>query len=201
MTNVITREHIDRSMSYAAFRDLISSLLIERKTTGPKQSKELVQYTRLNVKLMDRIDKQTVIIPELMEALNSIKEQQIWVGLVEAWCGDVAQCLPPIAKMAVSVPKVSMRLLLRDEHPEVMNAYLTKSSRSIPKIIALKKDTLEELWTWGPRPEPAQKLFFDLRKKDEPFPVIAEAVQQWYNEDNNQTLQREILDILLRTDA
>ena len=196
MSKVITQEHIDKSMSYARFRDLVNSLLIERKTTGPNQSKDLVQYTRLNNQRMDRTDKKTIIMPELLEELNAIGENQIWLGLVEAWCGDVAHNVPPLAKMAVSVPKVSFRLLLRDENPELMDAYLTGGGRSIPKVIALKKDTLEELWTWGPRPEPAQKLFFELRDKGEPIANISEQLQKWYNKDKGQTLQKEILELV-----
>ncbi len=196
MSQFITQDLIGRSMSYASFRDLVNSLLIERKTTGPDQSKELVQYTRLNVQRMDRMDKQTVIQPELLEELRSIKENQIWLGLVEAWCGDVPHSIPPMVKMAVSVPKVSMRLLLRDENLDVMDAYLTNGSRSIPKVIALKKDTLEELWTWGPRPEPAQKLFLELRETGESFSVIAGELQKWYNKDKTQTLQKEILELV-----
>jgi hypothetical protein len=196
MTNVITQDHIDRSMSYARFRDLINSMLIERQTTGPDQSKDLVQYTRLNNQRMDRTDKRTLIMPELLDELKSIRENQIWLGLVEAWCGDVAHNIPPFAKMAVSVPKVSLSLLLRDENPEVMDAYLTNGSRSIPKVIALKKDTLEVLWTWGPRPEPAQSLFFELRDKGEPKTAIAEELQKWYNQDKGQTLQKEILELV-----
>ena len=194
MANVITREHIDRSISYAAFRDLINSLLIERKTTGPVQSKELVQYTRLNAKRMDRIDKQTVIMPQLMEELWKIKENQIWIGLVEAWCGDVAQNIPPIAKMAVSAPKISLRLLLRDEHPDVMDGYLTNGTRSIPKVIALKKDTLEELWTWGPRPDPAQTQFLRRKGEGASHATAAEELHKWYAGDKGHTLQQEILE-------
>ncbi len=196
MSKVITQGHIDKTMSYARFRDLVNSLLIERKTTGPNQSKDLVQYTRLNSQRMDRIDKKTIIMPELLEELKTIRENQIWLGLVEAWCGDVAHNIPPLAKMAVSVPKVSLRLLLRDENLDVMDAYQTNGTRSIPKVIALKKDTLEELWTWGPRPEPAQMMFFEHREKGEPVTDITEHLQKWYNRDEGQTLQKEILELV-----
>jgi len=196
MSKVITQGHIDKTMSYARFRDLVNSLLIERKTTGPNQSKDLVQYTRLNSQRMDRIDKKTIIMPELLEELKTIRENQIWLGLVEAWCGDVAHNIPPLAKMAVSVPKVSLRLLLRDENLDVMDAYQTNGTRSIPKVIALKKDTLEVLWTWGPRPEPAQMMFFEHREKGEPVTDITEHLQKWYNRDEGQTLQKEILELV-----
>lgn len=194
MAKVITREHIDRSMSYASFRDLVNSLLIERKTTGPNQSKELVQYTRLNARRMDRVDKKTVLMPELLEELKNLRENQIWLGVIEAWCGDVPHNIPPMAKMAVSVPNLSLRLLLRDENPEVIDGYLTNGGRSIPKVIALKKDTLEELWSWGPRPAPARSLYLEMKEQGVPYPTIAEELQKWYNKDKTQTLQKEILE-------
>lgn len=194
MPKVIAQDHLEKSMSYARFRDMVNSLLIERKTTGPDSSAELVQYTRLNNQRMDRVDKKTVIMPELLEELKSLEEPQIWIGLVEAWCGDVPHGIPPLAKMAVSVPKLSLRLLLRDENPDVMDAYLTNGGRSIPKVIALKKDTLEELWTWGPRPAPAQKLLVALREEGAEYPFIAEELQKWYNKDRSETMQREILE-------
>ncbi len=196
MSKVITQDHIDKSMSYARFRDLVNSLLIERQTTGPNHSKDLVQYTRMNNQRMDRVDKMTIIMPELLEELKAIGENQIWLGLVEAWCGDVPHNVPPLAKMAVSVPKVSLRLLLRDENLDVMDAYLTNGGRSIPKVIALKKDTLEELWTWGPRPEPAQNLLVELKEKGVPYADIAEELQKWHNKDKGQTLQKEILELV-----
>jgi hypothetical protein len=199
MPNAITQDHIDRSMSYARFRDLVNSLLIERKTTGPDQTKKLVQYTRLNNQRMDRMDKKTIIMPELLAELKSLKEPQIWVGLVEAWCGDVAHGIPPLAKMAVSAPKVSLRLLLRDENPDVMDAWLTDGTRSIPIVIALKRDTLDVLWTWGPRPVPAQELFRELREKGEQKEVITEELQKWYNKDKAQSLQNEILELVRST--
>ncbi len=196
MKHPIDRTQVDQAMSYASYRDLIASLLIERKTTGSQQSKKLVEYTRLNAARMDRVTKKTAIIPELMEVLRNLPRNQVWIGLVEAWCGDVAQSVPVFAKMAVSVPGVTLRLLLRDDNPEVMDAYLTNGRQSIPKIIGLDKDSLEELWVWGPRPEPAQSLSEDLKKQGESSEDIAIALQRWYNEDRSQTLQHEVLDLL-----
>lgn len=193
MKNIITQEHIRQAFSYASFRDKINHLLIERKTTGPNQSEKLVHFTRMNAKRMDRLDKTTVIKPELLEELRIIKEYQIWVGIVEAWCGDVPHNIAPLAKMSVSVPNLSMKLLLRDEHPDVIDGYLTNGSRSIPKVIALKADTLEELWVWGPRPAPAAQLALEMKEKGEPQEQISEALQKWYNKDKTQTLQQEIL--------
>ncbi|MDI6401755.1 thioredoxin family protein [Balneolaceae bacterium ANBcel3] len=193
MNNVITRALVDDAMSYASFRNRINSLLIERQTTGKDQDPRLVEYTRLNTKRMDRFEKQVELLPELLDELKALKKNQIWLGIAEAWCGDVPANVTALAKLSVAVPTVSLRLVLRDEHPDLMDAYLTNGSRSIPKIIALDAETLEEQWVWGPRPEPAQKLFDELRIKGEDLFAIAEQIQKWYNQDRAVTLQQEVL--------
>ena len=53
------------------------------------------------------------------------------------------------------MPGLELRIVLRDEHPEVMDRYLTNGSRSIPIVIALDEE-FRELGHWGPRPRELQ---------------------------------------------
>jgi hypothetical protein len=80
---------------------------------------------------------------------------------------------------------------LRDENRDLIDRYLTNGARSIPKLIALDAVTLEVLGTWGARPEPAQKLFYELKGQGVAEPLIMEKLQRWYNADNSQTIQTE----------
>ena len=52
---------------------------------------------------------------------------------------------------ADAVPGLELRMLRRDQHPEVMDRYLTNGSRSIPIVIVLDEE-FRELGHWGPRP-------------------------------------------------
>ncbi|WP_242927793.1 thioredoxin family protein [Pontibacter vulgaris] len=188
---VITKEHLAKALTYTQYREMTDQLLAEGKTTGPNQSEAMIEYTRMNVHRMRRVEKTTVLTDELLQVLLSVQTKMVWAILTEPWCGDAAQIVPALVKIADASPNIEVKLLLRDENPEVMDAYLTNGGRSIPKLVALKADTLEELGTWGPRPEPAQKLFLEMKANNTPYQEFVEKLHGWYAKDRSQTLQQE----------
>lgn len=196
--STITREHIRNGYTYEEFRQMAKDLLAQNKTTGPNQSEKYLEYSRLNDHRMDRGDKTFVINDELSKIIKSIKRQMVWVVLVELWCGDVAQNLPALAKMeAVRPGKIRLSLLLRDENPEIMDGYLTNGSRSIPKLIALDAETMEELFVWGPRPASAQQILHDFRAAGSPADVdYKKDIQIWYIKNHTEELQKEFIELL-----
>ncbi len=194
---VITEDVIEDSMSYEEYRELINNLLDEDKTTGGKDSEDLVNYTRMNVQRMRRLDKTIELDRKLRKKLDEVERSWYWVVLTEGWCGDAAQNVPAVAKMAEANPKIELCLLLRDEHLEIMDEYLTDGGRSIPKLICIDAQTMEELGTWGPRPEPAQQMVREYKQtEDRPYKELARDLHKWYAEDKTETLQEEMLDKL-----
>ena len=151
----------------------------------------MAHYTKLNWSRMRRLDKQSKINTSLAKKVEAIEGKQVWLVLVEGWCGDVAQNLPVIQKMVELNPNIELRMIFRDENLDVMDAYLTNGGRSIPKLIAMDADSLEELWTWGPRPAPVQEMVEEYKKTGGPYSEFSEKVQKWYNGDKTQTLQNE----------
>jgi len=102
--------------------------------------------------------------------------------------------LPIIAKMADISSHISLKILLRDENLDIMDAFLTNGGRSIPKLICLDANTLELKWDWGPRPAPAQDLLrIHKTKPDESHEDFVKQVQLWYAKDKSRTLQKELL--------
>lgn len=198
MTNqqTITHEHLAKAITYTQYRELIDMLLAENKTTGTNHSEDMVEYTRLNMHRMLRMEKTIELDDELIQVLLSVQTKMIWVVLTEAWCGDAAQNLPGLVKIADASPLIDLKLMLRDENNDVMDAYLTNGTRSIPKLIALDAVTLEEIGTWGPRPEPAQKLVVEMKQQDVPFKEFAEKLHGWYAKDRSLTLQNEFKSLL-----
>ncbi len=189
---IITSTVNKEAMSYNSFKALIDEGLAEGKTTGTEQSKALTKYTRLNRQRMKRLDKQIELNKSLKEELKNVNEPWIWLVLVEGWCGDVAQNVPVINKMAETAPKIELRLLLRTECPDVMDQYLTDGSRSIPKLICLHANYLHELGTWGPRPESFQRKVMQWKDdSDISHEEWVEKLQKWYVEDKTQTLQSD----------
>ena len=60
----------------------------------------------------------------------------IWLIITEGWCGDAAQCIPTIEKIAAESKNIETHYVLRDENLDLIDEYLTNNARSIPKLIA-----------------------------------------------------------------
>lgn len=196
MADVIDEEHWNAGMSYPAYRQLIDDLLLQDKTTGSNQSASYIEFTKLNVQRMRRLDKTAKPPPEVVDALEQISQPRRWCVLTEAWCGDAAQSVPVIAHLAAASPTISLRLLLKDEHPEVMDAYLTQGARSIPKMVCLTPD-LQEIGTWGPRPVAAQQILRDYKEKygdrfREHYQEFTQELHLWYAKDRTSTVYAEL---------
>lgn len=185
--------------SYPQYRSRVSALLELGKTTGKDSSETLVAYTRLNETRMNRLDHQIRLDPPLEAALRQIQAPQRWVVLAEAWCGDCAQNLPVLARVAAaSEGRVQLQIVDRDACPELMDAFLTRGTRSIPKLIVAERDSLEVLGTWGPRPQAVQACMNDW--KQHPGSMSLEELEKrmhlWYARDLGRTLQAELLEEL-----
>lgn len=195
--HLIDEELIESAYSYDEYRTLIKDLLGQGKTTGPNQSDAYVNYTKLNDKRMDRLDKTVTLLDDVKEELQNLDQQWIWLVLTEAWCGDAAQNVPVMKVMAEQTDNIDLKLILRDENPEIMNQVLTNGSKSIPKLICLDAETLEVLGAWGPRPEPAQQMVLDWKEQPEgDYHELAKQLQRWYNANSNETMEREFISLI-----
>lgn len=182
--------------TYSEYMHLMETVVLENRTTGPKQSESLSHYTKLNLARMQRLNKTAVIRDSLREAVDQVDIPQTWYILTEAWCGDAAQNIPTIVAASLSNPLITIRLLLRDENPELMDAYLTNGGRSIPKLIAVDED-FNEIFTWGPRPAGAQELLREYKANPvKSYSEFSEDIQRWYIADKTASLQNELQELL-----
>lgn len=199
----ISREIVNQAMTYEAYRQLTDELLSRGKTTGGNHSEAMIHYTQLNVARMNRLDKTTRLLESAKEQLQNTRRPMIWLTLTEAWCGDAAQVIPVLQKMADASELVELRLILRDEHPDIMDAFLTNGGRSIPKVILLDAQTLEVLGAWGPRPAEVQEMVMtakadldvltDKEAKKKRYQELTAAAQKWYAKDKTRSIQEEFV--------
>ncbi|TGE09407.1 thioredoxin family protein [Hymenobacter fodinae] len=194
---VLTPERLATAYSYSSYRQLIDELQAQGKTTGLQQSAALTHYTHLNVQRMQRLDKTTQVVPELREAVQNLQQSYMWLVLTEGWCGDAAQIVPVLEAIAqASNGRFTTRYFLRDENLDLMDRYLTNGSRSIPKLVVLRVDTLQEVAQWGPRPAEAQALFLSLKSSGATHEEYAEKVHAWYARNKTQATQQELLTLV-----
>lgn len=192
-TSVITRGVIENAYTYQEYRDMIDERMAQGKTTGDNHSEAMLHYTKMNVHRMERQDKRVKLIDEVKAALNGVDRKLIWLVLTEAWCGDAAQSLSAIQKMADYSDNIQARYILRDKHLDIMDEFLTNGkSRSIPKLICLDAQSLDVLGSWGPRPGNAQKLYDEWRSVDGiAYQDVAEKLHKWYAKDGTKSMQAE----------
>lgn len=191
---IITPETLRKSISFQKYMELTEKLLTENKTTGTDHSEFMVDYSRLNMQRMRRLIKTTMLLDELRDTLDKLQKKMTWVVLTEGWCGDAAQIVPVIAEIARYSDKTDLHLLLRDEHPEVMDAYLTNGTRSIPKLICLEADSLQELGSWGPRPAAAQEMVMEAKASNLNRDEFIQRVHKWYADNKTLDTQKELLE-------
>lgn len=184
--------------TYLEYRKLIIDLLREGKSTAVDQTEELTHYSELNEARMHRLDKTMKISDENSAKLKTLNKSYIWLVLTESWCGDAAQIIPILNKMALqSVDKIEMKLVLRDENEELMNHFLTNNGKAIPKLLIIDKATGSVVNDWGPRPQAAFNLIESYKEK---FGIIDETLktdlQMWYLHDKGVSTQNEIMQLL-----
>jgi hypothetical protein len=187
---------VQQYYTYHDFLQLMQQLVDESSTSGTDQSEFLVGFTKLNFQRMQRLDKTAQLTDTLSAKMKHISPQ-IWWIITEAWCGDSAQNLPFIAKAAeASGGRVELRIILRDEHTDIMNNYLTNGGKSIPKLIALDGD--KELFRWGPRPQLAQGMMVDWKRdpRGKTFEEFENELHTWYTKDKGVSTQTELLDLI-----
>lgn len=192
--------------TYPEFRTLTDELLAQGKTTGNDHSDAMINYTELNVARMRRLDKRSRLTEDTLSSMQSIQRPMVWISITEAWCGDAAQILPVLDQMAAAHPLVEHYLILRDEHPEIMDAFLTNGARAIPVTIVLDKETNEVLGHWGPRPSVLQEQVMAAKAASLAAPTPEERreitqqakvdAQKWYARDKTRSTQNEVLALI-----
>lgn len=190
----IIKSSLVKSYSYFTYREHVANLLKEGKSTGNEQSESLTKYSELNEVRMNRLEKTIQITERVAQSLENLQANYIWIVISEGWCGDAAQLLPIIHKMAELSEKIDLRIVLRDENEALMNQFLTNGGKAIPKLLILDAETLTVLSDWGPRPEGAKNLILDYKAQHGVVDETAKTeLQKWYLHDKGISTQKEIM--------
>jgi hypothetical protein len=184
--------------NYNEYLSWLKRLVEENKTSGNNQSPALIGFTALNLKRMMRLSKTIEIDNRIIKLVESFVESQIWYVIAETWCGDCAQNIPAIGEIAeLSNGVIDLRIIQRDENPAWMEKYHTEGSKSIPKLISFDRRG-NELFTWGPRPIPAQMILKSWKQNPDgrSWDDFERELHTWYSKDKTITIQNELFQLL-----
>lgn len=195
-TNIDFKSYWEKGITYPDYKAMIQDLHHNNKTTGNNHSEELLKYSRLNEHRSERIEKTFKALDSTLHTLKQLPFSLKWLIIAESWCGDVAQNIPAFYKLSELLkPKIEMRVVLRDENPELINAFLTNGGKAIPIVLCLNAN-FQYLHHWGPRPAPAQSIVLESKKNQIPYTEYGETLHKWYSKDKNVTLQNELTQLL-----
>ncbi|HEU4791830.1 MAG TPA: thioredoxin family protein [Flavobacterium sp.] len=185
------------SYTYLEYKKIVSDLLSEGKSTGSEQSKDLLHYSTLNETRLKRLDKTITISEEISEKLKVLEKEYIWLVIAEGWCGDAAQILPILNKMAAESDNIDLKIVFRDLNDDLMNQFLTNGARAIPKLLIIDKELGKVCKHWGPRPKGATDL---IKNYKEQFGIVDEdaktQLQLWYLHDKGLSVQNEVVEMM-----
>ena len=192
-SNIFDKEALD----YTSYRNLVDELLAKGETTGPDNSEAMLHYSKMNVQRMNRVDKTAVLSEELLSTLAKIEGKYKFLVITEGWCGDAAQIVPVINKIASAAPtKFDLKLVLRDKNLPLIDAHLTNGGRAIPVLLILDDAGNLVLPKWGPRPVAIQNLMIEWKKEGLEMPELAEKLHGWYAKDKTVATQQELNELL-----
>lgn len=191
----LIEKSIEKSISYKEYRELVSDLLDKNESTTKNGVEELVGYSKLNNSRMKRLDKTTKLPESVIEKFGSISKKATWLVLTEGWCGDAAQNLPVINKLAETNENIELRIVLRDENPALMEEFLTNGNKAIPKLIQIENGEVTK--TWGPRPSIATKMVADYKAKHGKLDAeFKKDLQVWYNHNKSENLIQDLTELI-----
>lgn len=158
------------------------------------------QFVRESVQhcgLWTGVHRLAQVPPWAVQAAQELPGRFRLVVLTEDWCGDATNTVPVLAKWVEQTPNVALRVLRRDEHPDVMDHYLTGRARSIPVVVVLTED-MQEIGWWGPRPGELQAWVMAERAAGRDKKALYPEIRRWYARDKGATTLREVLAVMQR---
>ena len=157
---------------------------------------EYLETVEKNRELWHALARRAAVDEAPRERARAIPGSWHVVALTEDWCGDAINTLPVFDRLAEVTPNIELRVLLRDENPDLMDAHLTNgTSRSIPVLIAYDADFEERGW-WGPRPAPIQAWVMTEGTKLDVKDRYRGEVRRYYARDKGRTALDEFLTVL-----
>lgn len=158
--------------------------------------REFVARAEENRDLWESHARRASVDPAAVERAEAVGGKWHLLVMTEDWCGDGVTTLPALAALADSTSNLDLRIIGRDENPDVMDSHLTNGSRSIPIAILLDRDFEEWDW-WGPRPSELQAWYLAEGRTLDATSRYRE-VRRWFARDQGRTTVAEVLEMLER---
>jgi len=152
-----------------------------------------------NQEVFDEVHQNPGFTPADVERLGRLPPLRV-LALGEDWCPDVYHTLPTWARLADEVPGWELRVLPRDENPEVMDTFRWwNGARRIPVYAFYDQEGRLQTW-WSGRSAPAQRALDELlagRSFGELDDADKAEMARFLNEEYRRRFRRDNLEEIL----
>lgn len=193
LTSEDYKTYFEKGISYQAYLQNMENEVASKIET------EYSQYIPMNLQRSKRIAKTLQLQEPTKTVIKSLTKKVNWLLISEHWCGDASQILPVINAFAdFSNKMIDLRVVYRDENPELIEAHLTNGTKSVPKLIQLDENFV--ITAIGEsRPEEAQKLVKQVKANPETANNYSEILHKWYADDKTISTQKDLIALLNRS--
>ena len=193
----LVTQSFKEAMTYGDYKVLLGKHAHSFTSTGHTQTEALSQYTVLNDRRLKRWEKTLRFTPDQEALIKSFQRPLNWLVLSESWCGDAPSALAVMQRISALQPAIDFRVVLRDDHPQLMDAFLTHGAQAIPKLIMQDPDSKVILASWGSRSAAAKELVDAYKAEHGVLTAdFRESLQVWYNKDKGQSILKDLTEIL-----
>lgn len=152
-------------------------------------------YSKYNLERQERVEELWSASDAFIEAVLSAPGPADWLFITDDWCVDSAYSLPLVLWGTQQRDDISLRILLKDEHPDIMELFLTNGKRSIPKFVGL--DTQGHVqFTWGPQPDLIRDIRQRLMVEGAEGRIVSSTTVDWYADEGWLEVERELTAVL-----
>jgi hypothetical protein len=146
---------------------------------------------RENRDLWHRIWEGAAVDAGLLARARDLKGPIRLLVLAEDWCMDSTNTVPYVARLAEAVEGWELRILGKEENPDLMEGHLTEGKEAIPVILVLDREYRETGW-WGGRPQ-SLRGFFSRELQDLDEDARFAGLRGWYARDAGRSALGELL--------
>lgn len=187
-------EYFGKGLNYADYLTKIEQQF--HQLENGEDPEGFADYFSINLKRIERLNKSIKLSDEQQNKLKSIEPDFRILTISEGWCGDASQIVPVVEKIANGL-NIEHHIVFRDENPELMDAYLTNGSKSIPIFIGVDNHG-KEIFRFGPRPKAGMELL--KKAKEDPAGFDKDKfhndLQLWYNKDKGNSIFNELYELM-----
>lgn len=189
------KKYWDKAISFDEYFKKTEEVVNKNEAELTEEELKMLDYYQLGVQRMSRMLKVYKPNEEQIQKLEEKNFKGKFLIITEGWCGDAGQTVPAVSLFFEG--KNEVRVIYRDENPDLIDQFLTNGTRSIPIVVVLDEND-EVIAHWAPRPAYGIELLKKHKADPEKYTKdqFYNDIQVYYAKNRGKDAIDEILEII-----